>query len=367
MPALNEIPGIGVASMQLLESAGIRSAEELAAQDTDHLVAELKRANELLSVMKSVPGKATVMKWIAGAMDLIEGEDEETAKQESVEPLPEAPTQARPASATPVNYEANAEVAEMISRAPCAIPLPGKNMMEKGLRVSDVPAGLLLNRYSGNLDVRIGDPSAPKSDVPSRRPTGNVESISQQATRRHFEASSAKPISASPNGGKRVPVSKNGHEEDRVALIRAPREETNRGKDPESRRYIRGVLHGHPWSLRLGAVFSLLLLINLPVAIVSGFLLLASREYPETFPWVPEWILGFPIALPLTGLGYLFWGMTGKCRICTQKLFVHKGALKHMKAHRISGMGFVIPLCLHLLAFSWFRCSSCGTPVRLKK
>jgi hypothetical protein len=27
----------------------------------------------------------------------------------------------------------------------------------------------------------------------------------------------------------------------------------------------------------------------------------------------------------------------------------------------------VVPLCLHLLLFSWFRCSSCGTPVRLKK
>ncbi len=72
-------------------------------------------------------------------------------------------------------------------------------------------------------------------------------------------------------------------------------------------------------------------------------------------------------ALPIVGLGYLIWGFSGKCRICTQKLFVNKGALKHIKAHRLPGMGYVVPLCLHLLAFSWFRCSSCGTPVRLKK
>ena len=352
MVALNEIPGIGEASLQLLEAAGIGSAGELAEQDTDHLVAELKHANETLSPNKRAPGAASVSKWIAEARKLV-----------GDEPVREAPQKIVP----PVNYEANAEVADMLARAPCAIPLPGKIMMEKGLRVSDVPAGLLLNRYSGDLDVRVGDPAAPKSDVPTRRRTGNVESISSTATRRHFDASSAKPVASSPNGGRRVPVSKSGHEEDRVALIRAPREETNRGKDPESRRYIRGVLHSHPWSLRLGAVFTLLLALNLPLAIVSGFLLLASREYPENFPWVPEWILAFPLALPLTGLGYLFWGMTGKCRICTQKLFVHKGALKHMKAHRFPGMGFVVPLCFHLLAFSWFRCSSCGTPVRLKK
>ena len=100
---------------------------------------------------------------------------------------------------------------------------------------------------------------------------------------------------------------------------------------------------------------------------VSALLLMLSRELPESFGWVPEWLLAFPIALPLVGLGYLIWGVSGKCRICTQKLFVHKGALKHVKAHRLPGMGFVVPLCIHLLLFSWFRCSSCGTPVRLKK
>ncbi len=152
-----------------------------------------------------------------------------------------------------------------------------------------------------------------------------------------------------------------------MALIRAPREKTNRGKDPNSRSYVRGVLHTHPWSLRVGAVFSLLLLINLPLAIISAFLLLVSREYPDTFSGVPEWILAFPIALPIIGLGYLFWGFSGKCRICTQKLFVHKAALKHVKSHRLPGMGYVVPLCIHLLLFNWFRCSSCGTPVRLKK
>ncbi len=183
-----------------------------------------------------------------------------------------------------------------------------------------------------------------------------------------FDGSNLKdPTSAAMTKKTRVAKSKSGHEEDRVALIRTPRETTNRGKDPNSRRYIRGVLHTHPWSLRIGAVFSLLLLMNLPLAIISAFLLLISQEKPDMLPWVPEWILAFPLALPIVGLGYMIWGFNGKCRICTQKLFVRKAALKHVKAHRLPGLGYVIPLCFHLLLFSWFRCSSCGTPVRLTK
>ena len=352
MPELNEIKGISEASLQLLEASGIDTVEELAALDADHLVAELQLANETLSLVERVPGKADVSHWITQAM-VIAG----------TEPAAAAPPEIESA----VNFEANPEVAEMLARAPCAIPLPGKIMMGKGLRVSDVPAGILLNRYTGDLDVRIGTPPPPKPELPSRRQSGNLESISRPSPRLAFAATSAPPATPAKEKGSRVPGSTSGHEEDRVALIRAPLAETNLGKNPESRLFIRGVLHTHPWHLRFGAVFSLLLLVNLPLAIASAFLLLTSQEKPEIFAWVPKWFLAFPIALPVTGLGYLLWGLTGKCRICNQKLFARKGALKHVKAHRLPGMGFVVPLCLHLLAFNWFRCSSCGTPVRLRK
>ena len=365
MAALDEITGIDKSSQQLLKAAGIGDADELAAQDSDGLFEELKRANEMLDINNRAPDKSTVMKWIADAIEL-SGETpapewEEPQRQETSE-APEGNS-----SAGPVNYEGNEEVAEMLSRAPCAIPLPGRIMMEKSLGVADIPAGLLLNRYSGDLDIRVDDPILPKTEVPSRRSAGSMKAVSKKTERWEFDASSAKPMPKSTGNGKRIPKSKEGHEEDRVALIRAPREKTNRGKNPESRNYVRGVLHTHPWSLRIGAIFSLLLLANLPLAIIAAFALLASREIPENFSWVPEWFLAFPAALPIVGLGYLIWGLSGKCRICTQKLFVHKGALKHIKAHRMPGMGYVVPLCLHLLAFNWFRCSSCGTPVRLKK
>jgi hypothetical protein len=352
MSELNQIQGLSEASLQLLEASGIDTIAELAALDAGHLVAELNLANETLSLLKRLPDKADVSHWITQAMAIV-----------GAEPTADTPPEIEPA----VNFEANPEVAEMLARAPCAIPLPGEIMMGKGLRVSDVPAGILLNRYSGDLDVRIGSSTPPKPELPTRRKSSDLESFSKSLPSQVFTSIAAQPATPAKEKGTRVPGSKSGHEEDRIALIRAPRAETNLGKDPDSRQFIRGVLHTHPWHLRFGAVFSLLLLANLPLAVASAFLLLASEEKPEIFAWVPQWSIAFPIALPITGLGYLLWGLTGKCRICNQKLFTRKGALKHVKAHRIPGMGFVFPLCLHLLAFNWFRCSSCGTPVRLKK
>jgi len=271
-----------------------------------------------------------------------------------------------PSLATAVNYEGNEQVALMLASAPCAIPLPGKYLMEKKIRVSDIPAGLLLNRYSGDLDVRIGNPDLPQGDVPNPRQS-TPATLGQKSQSKSFDPSNLKAIQPKDTPVQRIAKSKQGHENDRVALIRAPRESTNRGKNPNSRSYIRGVLHPHPWSLRLGAFFTLIILPLLPVALISGFLLLLLSSSPESFPWIPKWLIVFPIALPVVLLGYMIWGFAGKCRVCSQRLFARKRSQKHVKAHRLICMGYVVPLGIHLLLFSWFRCSSCGTPIRLKK
>ncbi|MFD2255447.1 DUF4332 domain-containing protein [Luteolibacter algae] len=362
MPTLNEISGIDPSSLELLEAVGIRNAENLAKQDTDFLVSELEKANEVLEITEHTPGRAEVAEWISAAGTLTGGGEVVAA------PAPaRAPRKVEKSDQEPVNYEGNAEVAAMLAEAPYAVPMPGKKMMEQNLKVSDVPAGILLNRYSGDLDVRIADSDGVEKEPLVVNASKSKAERLRPGAKRPFDPTQVKPMSAIASPAVRVPVSKSGHEEDRVALIRAPREKTNRGKDPNSRRYIRGVLHTHPWSLRFGAVASLLLIIDLPLAIISAILLLLSDQMPETITWVPKWILVFPVALPVLGLLYFIWGFTGKCRICTQKLFVHKAALKHVKAHSLLGMGYVVPLSLHLLLFSWFRCSSCGTPVRLKK
>ncbi len=360
MALLTDIPKIRTSDIELLEALGITEVEHLAEQNPAKLAADIKKANQTLKITSRCPSKATISNWISSATEMTDI---------ITEPPPNPDSKPTPPVATtpPVNYEGNEEVMRMLTKVSFAIPMPGKIMMENKIQVGDIPAGLLLSRYSGDLDVRVLEvEQAPNPIVPARRSSGNVEQSVTQDQQLQIDTTQIKSISKDTSEPRlRIPKSK--ADEDRVSLIRAPRESTNRGKDPNSRHYIRGVLHTHPWGLRVGALSSLLLLLNLPLAVISALLLLLSEESPQKFAWVPHWILAFPLALPLVGTIYFIWGYHGKCRICSQKLFAHRAALKHVKAHHTPGLGYVLPLCFHLLIFSWFRCSSCGTPVRLKK
>jgi hypothetical protein len=127
------------------------------------------------------------------------------------------------------------------------------------------------------------------------------------------------------------------------------------------------VLHSHPVSVYIGALVTLVLMIMVPLSVISAALLFLSGEMPERFGWVPGWMLVIPVALPLFGIAYMIWGLSGSCRICGQRLFTHKSHLKNIKAHHVPGLGYVMPLCFQILIFRWFRCTHCGTPVRLKE
>ena len=351
MLEIKEIPGIDPSAAMLLDIAGIRDAKHLGGQNPEKLLEKLMQANEIFHFAGGVPDQAILETWIQNAIQA-----SHHGKGQFKSPSLEAA----------VNYEGIAQVLEMLGASPCAIPLPGKFLAEKKIRVSDIPAGLLLNRYSGDLDVRIVNPELPQSDLPKRRQAGSTKP-DQRSREKIFDVAAVQTIRPDVAPVHRVVDFKQGSQDERVALICTPLESTNRGKLADSRRFVRGILHPHPWRLRLGAFFALILLPLLPTAVISGFLLLLSSVYPESFFWVPKGLLAFPIALPVIGLGYLFWGVGGKCRVCSQKIFIHKKALKHGKAHRFLRTGFIAPLSIHLLLFSWFRCSSCGTPVRLKK
>ncbi|MES2920366.1 MAG: DUF4332 domain-containing protein [Verrucomicrobiota bacterium] len=349
MTNLRSIPGIGKASLELLEAAGFPDAESLAKAGVDELARELERANRILQIAKRAPARGNVQKWIDSARDLTG----------AVENATQAVTM-------PINHEISPQVIAMLANAPFAIPLPAKFLMEQQLAVGDIPAAILLNRYSGDLEVKIDD------RVPGPKPgrpvvaSSNVKIAETSGTRVEIDASRFKSIDTLAGPVARTSAA-TVNNDDRVALIRGPRVETNKGRDPQSRRYIRGVLHSHPVALTSGALLTLLLGFILPVGIISAGLLLLSREVPAQFGWVPKWFLVFPASLPAVGLAWLVWGMHGSCRICGQKLFVPRMCLKNTKAHHIRGLGHIVPVCLHILLFRWFRCTYCGTPVRLKK
>lgn len=352
MTNLRSIHGIGKSSFELLEAAGFPNAEALANAGIEELASELERANRILQIAKRAPGRANVAKWIASARSLVGLQDEEP----------------KPVS-MPVDYEKTPEVASMLHDAPFAIPLPARFLMEKELAVADIPAAILLNRYSGDLEVKVDErlPAARPVRPLAASAAANVRIAEAHVGRLEIDTSRVKSIDALAGPAPRTSATKMVNEDERIALIRGPRENTNKGRDPKSRRYIRGVLHSHPISLTLGALVTLILWVLLPVGIVSGLLLLLSQEVPVKFGWVPSWLLAFPLALPVVGLAWLVWGMNASCRICGQRLFVPRMCLKNSKAHHVPGLGYILPVCFHILIFRWFRCTYCGTPVRLKK
>lgn len=370
---LKSISGIGKASQELLEAAGILDARALAKTGVEELAAELERANRILGIAKRPPRKADVEKWILGA-------------REQLGLSPEAPVAITAdgtieRSATmPVNYEATEQVRGMLATAPLAIPLPARLLIAAGMAVSEIPPAILLNRYAGDLEVRVTDrkgtrgiPRTPNL-TKTRATTGNYVQIADpMPPRLQIDTSRLRSVADLEKGRARIPVSRTGTapaaptENDRVALIRAPLEETNRGRDPQSRRYIRGVLHTHPWTMLFGALISLVMMTLTVPALVAAALLLLSDIFPQTFPWVSPWLLVLPCSLPVVGLLYLVFGVKCRCRICNQRQFFPRACLKNSKAHRIAGLGYIIPVALHMLLFRWFRCTYCGTPVRLKK
>lgn len=351
MSDLRRIPGIGKSSFELLEAAGFFDVESLAKAGVEDLARELERANKILQITKRAPVRGNLVKWIASARSLA-GTVEDAPQVEEM----------------PVNHEISPKVASLLAVAPFAIPLPVRAFVEQSLAVSDIPPAILLNRYCGDLEVRVEErlPGVRPSRPPVV-PGNNVMMADVGATRREIDVSRIKSTDVLAGGVVKPVTAKLQTDNDRVSLIRGPRLETNAGRDPESRFFIRGVMHSHPRSMAAGAWITLLLIALLPVGIISSALLLLSRELPEHFGWVPVWLLVLPCILPVLGVLYLVWGVQGSCRICGQKLFVPKVCLKNSKAHYLPGLGHIIPTCFHMLVFKWFRCTYCGTPVRLKK
>lgn len=380
MAAFQSIPGIDPSSVELLEAVGFLDEPSLAKADVDALLHELQAANTVLKIADRTPARDEVERWVRAVGGMGQAASGPAGEGER--------------SLAAVNYELNPEVAEMLESAPFALPLPAKLLVDKKLGVNDIPPAILLNRVVGDLDIRVAhsdapqaspvvvpvEPESPKGLPPQRSsspgappkvetPAMEVRRGELAGNRRAIDVTRVKSVSDVATVRMKGPAMVSSVDpDDRVALIRAPRPETNAGKNPESRRYIRGVMHAHPYRLTVAALVTLLLCLILPLAIVSAGLLLWSDLQPDLLPWVPKWLLAFPLALPVVGSAYLIWGVgSGRCRICNQQLFVPRRVNKNSKAHHVPGIGYIIPTALHLIVFRWFRCTYCGTAVRVKE
>jgi Domain of unknown function (DUF4332) len=350
---LQNIPGIGKATVELLAAANVHDVETLAHSHTEQLTAELERANDVSKICKRPPASANVQKWIAAA--------QETLSASLLDPAVDLAA---------VNYEKIPQVMAMVGSAPLAIPFPARLLMERKIKVNDIPEAILLNHYAGDLEVKVDEKIPRPNPARAPRESKSIRQFENAAARVEIDRSKIRRTQEAPVDQAQpaaAPAGENSPNEERLALLRGPASDTNRGRNPESLFFIRGVLHSHPISLAVGAFFALLLWAWLPLAIISAALLLLSDLVQKSFAWVPKWLLMFPLALPVVAILYVIFSFGGTCRICGQKQFVPRACIKNPKAHHVWGLGYIVPVALHMLVFKWFRCTYCGTPVRLKK
>lgn len=368
MVGFQDIHGLGEGSAELLEAAGFTSPRDLARAEVAELASELRRANEVLKILKKTPAVSQIERWVQNARELT-GEEPSQADGEE----PESVVQGTPDDRE-VNFEADPVVSEMLGNAPLAIPVPATLMMENDIGVADVVSGVMLTRVHGDIEIRV-DTRRTRKEVrnPLERKSDGNEVARETApeaeppVRRRIDVSRMRSIDdVRREGNQSVPQTVARHRGP-MEEVRTPSPELNRGKNPNSRGYIRGVLHPHPGRMKLAAVVTLLVMIATPLAIIAASLLLLSVTIPDQFEWVPGWLLAFPVVLPLLGVLFLIFSLNAQCRICNQRLYFRRRCHKHQKAHHVPLLGYAFPMSLHLLSFHWFRCTYCGTAVRLKK
>lgn len=427
MSELINIDGIGSDEAELLVATGWTDVHALARADVDLLLREISAANEMLRIVPRTPERKKVERWVASAGRLVDpatsgspskraakgnsdagpairGPEAEPAdpkskrqgrsKAKAGNGLPVAPA-ASPvlAAATaeedageaalkalsgPVNFEAEPDVMEMLAVAPFALPIPARMLAEKGIPPSEIAVAPVLNRAFGDMEVRVAVEKPQRKDLPpapvgSRRASAasavQVADIGFTSGRRGFDTAKVRTIEEAQGDAPPVRASstKAGMEDERIALLRAPRPETNAGRKPGSSFYIRGVLHDRPYVVWFGGVFLILLQICIPLAVIAAPLLILSDQMPAEFNWVPRWIIAFPIALPVLGILYTLIGTRAKCRVCAQRMYVPKQCLKNKKAHHLPLFGYIGAVAMHVILFRWYNCTFCGTSIRIKK
>ncbi|MFC7337138.1 DUF4332 domain-containing protein [Haloferula chungangensis] len=375
MQTLESIKVINPENRELLEAAGWVDPRQLALASAKGVHAELVKANGILKLAEVAPTLEAVGQWISDARSLTGVEPEESEEESGTLEL-HGEWEAGPTG--PVNYEEDPEVQEMLDQAPIAIPLPNQLLAEKGISPSEIAIAPVLNRAETDLEIRVNSKerlqASPSSNsTPKVRQKGVVKvadpnrNLSDAARKaldvsrvRTMEQSEVEPDPSQTEQRRQT-------RDERLTLLRTTREKTNRGKKPGTRRYIRGVLHDRPFQVWFGCLIVILFQITVPLSIVAAVLLMITEHSPTKLEWVPKWIIAFPLALPILGILYFAISFGVKCRVCGQKVLVHRHCRKNSKAHHIHGLGYVLPLAVQTLLFRWFNCTFCGTSIRIKE
>ncbi len=383
MPKLQDIIELPSNAAELLEAIGYLDDEDLRDANVEELLEELVKANEKLKIMPQNPTKKNVEKWRrdlggisdktidkdadAGDVDNVEkstspvdildsmaeegefGDDSDDDSDEGEDEGEDAHSIDLDPSI--VNFEEDPEVQEMLSISPKAMTLDPSLIRRHKLAVADIPEGILLTQCEGEVEINVMT-TARMAEAQQRE---------AESKRTGLMASRIRSFDDLENAEHHIKPLDKGTPKESVSTSRA----LNEGLRPESRRFVRGVLHPNPMSVRVSAFFAVLVQLLLAANFIGiPWLLIHEHLSGDSMLW---WVVGLASGLILSALCYLFWGLSARCRVCGQRQFAPKKCLKNKKAHHIPLIGYILPTALHAVFFKWFYCAYCGTAVRLRK
>lgn len=361
MPQLQSIASFPADVIDLLEAVGYMDARELCAANPSELMAELVKANELLGFMSEPPTANHLADWKIWAREALgsgyalNDSDAAVEKGEEVSSSTNNITAARSSLAGAsglVDFEEDPGVQAMLDMSLEADPIPADLIKQNNLAVSDIAEGVLLSECEGDVEMHV---MTTQQRVTHQR---------QQAARKRSSlmVSRIRNFGDHDSDDHHVKPLDKGRQRDVVSLS----EGLNAGLTPDSRRFVRGVLHPDPWRVRVSAFFAVLMQCWLVVTIITVPLLIIYDQLYNV-PEVMWWIIGVVSCMAVSALCYLIWGLAARCRVCGQRQFAPKKCLKNRKAHHIPWIGYILPTALHAIFYKWFYCTYCGTAVRLKK
>ena len=355
---LSDFKNISESEIELLEVAGYTDAVDVLDVNTEALIAELAKANSVLSILSEAPSVEKVKEWRAQVLSVRPNEKAEKAEFDQSEE-----------AELDKSKKVYQGYLDQLKVAPEADLLRPALVKENQLALSDIPEGLLLN------DNKLGPEHADslrKSVValPVEEVTviNTISVIANLGVEEKAVVKKELPVDADfrdfdkleTEGYTVKPLDKRASQS-----VSALSEDINKGVSPTSRRYIKGVLHPGGSRVIMGAFVTICMqLLFVAILVVLG-LFVYKAVVLSKFNFYPITIVGCLFCFSL--FLYLTVGLKAKCCVCAQREFGPKSCAKHKKAHRVFLIGYIFPTALHALLFKWFYCIYCGTAIRLKK
>ena len=337
---IKKIKGLTEGAAELLSAVGVEDLGALAESEVDGLHEEMVQANGHLGISKKAPTKKQTTEWINTARGL-RGEK-------------------------PVQKAASPQKKVISARSlPIAKPVDKSYILKEEIAVNDVP---IMTDFLNEQELESGggskqEPKPKPKAKPKVFPKSNV--AIRESAPSTLPAKKEAPIQGlSDEDRKMRPPVKPLKSNKGFDIRKTASPELNAGKKLHSRTYVRGVLNPQPGRVKWGAIFTLITVTLFLASFILGCLVILSQGVPIT---LSIWLVGIPVAFLFFGFIYLVQAKPMKCRICGQPLFSPKSCRRHMKAHRLRFLGYIIPTALHMVLFHWFRCIFCGTAVRLKE